>query len=377
MRVLLCSHSSALAGAERSLLAMAELLRSQGHTVAAVLPRHGPLRRKLEAVGVPVSIMPSPWWSGSRSGFFVSVVRLTYVALVIPLWVVALARSRADVVVSNSSVVPSGACAAYIVRKRHFWIVRETLGVNPTITGALPIKLQLRLMDALSERVFAVSEYVQALIAPPLPPDKVKVFYPPLPEPSLVQRIGLTPDGSLILLYAGTFSADKGLHDAMRAVASAIRGGRSVRLIVAGSGSADEVTSARKLASSLHLTVEWCGWVEDVRALFPRVDALLMTSRHEAFGRVTAEALLAGLPILAYDAGGTSEILRAGGGLLVAPSVEALASAIGQLQPQTERQLSNAAQLAASRSRQSSKSFLCHFKEGRALRGEERLPSDM
>ena len=57
-------------------------------------------------------------------------------------------------------------------------------------------------------------------------------------------------------------------------------------------------------------------------------DLSLVCSRNEAYGRVTVESLSVGTPVLGYRAGGTVEILAAGGGMVVEPSVVELASAL-------------------------------------------------
>ena len=43
--------------------------------------------------------------------------------------------------------------------------------------------------------------------------------------------------------------------------------------------------------------------------MYSRSDCLLMCSEHEAFGRVTAEAMSACLPVIGKNSGGTPEII--------------------------------------------------------------------
>lgn len=77
-------------------------------------------------------------------------------------------------------------------------------------------------------------------------------------------------------------------------------------------------------------------WLGDVPLLADRMetvaDVLLGVSRQETFSRAVVEAALAGVPVLAWDAQGYTEQVRALGGWLVAPGdVTALARQVEEL----------------------------------------------
>jgi glycosyltransferase involved in cell wall biosynthesis len=54
------------------------------------------------------------------------------------------------------------------------------------------------------------------------------------------------------------------------------------------------------------------GPVEDIKKYMGELDVLLHTAIHEPFGRVIIEAAAASIPIVAYDSGGPSEIIKPG-----------------------------------------------------------------
>ena len=54
------------------------------------------------------------------------------------------------------------------------------------------------------------------------------------------------------------------------------------------------------------------GQVNNMPALRSEVDVELVCSRAEAFGRVTAEAMMAGLPVIGSNTGGTPELIVEG-----------------------------------------------------------------
>ena len=99
--------------------------------------------------------------------------------------------------------------------------------------------------------------------------------------------------------------------------------------------------------------VHWLGHREDVERILREVDLLVHPANQEPFGRVLLEASAAGLPIVATDVGGTSEIVINGQtGILVAPrDPQALANAVVSLlsDPSTARKMGDAARQRTSR----------------------------
>jgi glycosyltransferase involved in cell wall biosynthesis len=76
--------------------------------------------------------------------------------------------------------------------------------------------------------------------------------------------------------------------------------------------------------------VSWLGEREDVPELMRALDMLLLPSREEPFGRTLIEAMALGVPVLATDVGGPSEIIENGreGYLLSPTEPEAWARAV-------------------------------------------------
>jgi len=93
-----------------------------------------------------------------------------------------------------------------------------------------------------------------------------------------------------------------------------------VRLEIAGSGpeQARLQTQARRLG--LEGCVCFLGWRADVRDLMSQWDVFVLPSLEEGFGLAAAEAMAAGLPVVASAVGGLQEIVQDGEtGYLVPP----------------------------------------------------------
>ncbi|PWU24755.1 MAG: hypothetical protein C5B48_04760 [Candidatus Rokuibacteriota bacterium] len=74
--------------------------------------------------------------------------------------------------------------------------------------------------------------------------------------------------------------------------------------------------------------VRFLGYREGASTLLAAFDILVVPSRYEAFGMVAAEAMLAGVPVVATNVGGLLEVVGEGGVVVPPESPEHLAAAI-------------------------------------------------
>lgn len=143
------------------------------------------------------------------------------------------------------------------------------------------------------------------------------------------------------LLFFGRLDLfQKGLDTLLRAMARLVSQKPGLRLIVAGRGrDAETVGSLAKqlgIAANVRL-------IRDVSAaqrlqLFAGARLLLMPSRFEGFGMVAAEAMAAGVLVVAAAAGALPEVVGPDGGILVRPNdAAALATAVAALLDDPDR----------------------------------------
>jgi glycosyltransferase involved in cell wall biosynthesis len=132
---------------------------------------------------------------------------------------------------------------------------------------------------------------------------------------------------------AGRLHPDKDYGNFFRAAARASQG-RRFRFVAAGRGlspgnpEAEELRQAAGLNSEL---IDLRGEVDDMSSFYKEIDALVLSSRTEAFPNVVAEAMSYGKPVIATDVGDAAVIVG-DTGLIVPPrDPEALADAMCRL----------------------------------------------
>ena len=140
--------------------------------------------------------------------------------------------------------------------------------------------------------------------------------------PSPVTR-ALYDDGRTNILFVGRMIPNKKIDDLIRSFAAYQKAfNRRSRLILAGDHRGHERYFARLAELVRELRVEevvFTGHVaqDELMACYSVSHLFLCLSEHEGYGVPLVEAMVFGLPVIAYDAGAVAETLR-GGGLLLA-----------------------------------------------------------
>jgi glycosyltransferase involved in cell wall biosynthesis len=157
-----------------------------------------------------------------------------------------------------------------------------------------------------------------------VPPARIAVVEPGTDRPALRPRIDAGGRGGPVrLLCVATLTPRKGHAVLLQALAPLAA--LDWELHVVGSATRDPATAAQlravAAAPALAGRVHWHGEVDADRlqAHYAAADLLVLPSLHEGYGMVVAEAVAAGLPVLATRAGALPDTLPADAGLLVPP----------------------------------------------------------
>ena len=199
------------------------------------------------------------------------------------------------------------------------------------------------------DRVVAISESVRRFIVAQYGLAESKVTCIPLgwrgePRP----RNGEPRPPTVVCVAA--LRPEKG-HDVLLSAFARVR--RTVpdaRLVLVGQGVMREPLQAQAAASGDAGNVDFLGSVADIWEQLARAEVFAIASRTEAFGIAIAEAMAAGLPVVAPDVGAIAELVRPGvtGELFPAGDADALADHLVRLLTSAEtRDAMSAAALAA------------------------------
>lgn len=122
------------------------------------------------------------------------------------------------------------------------------------------------------------------------------------------------PD-QVVLLLPATVLKDKGIMDAMKAVAVLVRMGKNVTLYLAGS-TQDEVFYKQVIEyirdNNLHEHIVLLGWRKDILALMSSADIVLLPSYSEGMPLVLLEAMSLRKPVIATKVGAIPDMIAHG-----------------------------------------------------------------
>jgi glycosyltransferase involved in cell wall biosynthesis len=360
LRVVFVDHCAKLSGGE---LALARVIPAlEGFELRAILGEDGPLVERLHEAGAIVEVVPLD--SAVRDTRRTEVrVGAKMLRRAIATWKdIRVLRRRLqelepDIVHTNSlKAAIYGGIAGKLAGIRVVWHIRDRIARDYLpLEAVIAVKfLALFVPDAL---VFNSAVTRRTC--------RVPVMFSVIPSPVIhdgatqdVPLSGKVDAASTPMRFAmvGRLAPWKGQEVFLRAFAQAFGEGPETA-VIAGSamfGETDYATGLQKLAADLGIEpqVEFLGFVDDIPLLLANSNALVHASLiPEPFGQVVVEGMAAGLPVLASDSGGPTEVItpEVDGLLVPVGDVNALATQMLRLrdQPLLRSQLGSAARLTA------------------------------
>lgn len=320
MLVCFVSHTSAMGGAERSMMDLIEALTLRGIDCHVIVPDRGDLTKTMDVRGVPYFVSyfrpwcraaGAPLWDRLLKKPFVHIVRAAQMAR-------TLRRCKCDIVVTNTFTVCEGAVAAWLLGIPHVTHVREFGDPGYGLHFELGVHLSMRILNHLSKGMVFNSRALARHFESELPASRAHVVYNAVVVPALAptraQAARERCDGTVVCLLVGSILKSKGQEDAVRAVHELVRRGVFVRLRIVGGGESGKIDRLRQLIHALEIEtqVELVGQVADPYPYYAGADVVLVCSHREAFARVPIEAMKIGRPVIAAHGGGTGEQIRDG-----------------------------------------------------------------
>jgi glycogen(starch) synthase len=149
------------------------------------------------------------------------------------------------------------------------------------------------------------------------------------------QRDRYADPSERVVLYVGRLVPEKGVNVLIGAVPKILSAHPNAKFIVVGEGYSKEGLSNLTKSLKVDRKVYFTGYISDdeIKGLLGLADLQVVPSIYEPFGIVCLEGMASGLPVVASDTGGLSEIVEDGvTGLKVPPdNSEAIAYAVNRL----------------------------------------------
>lgn len=313
-------------GTELSLLKWLRHCDRKNFEPSVISFRKGPLMKDLENSNVHATVIHKKF--PFDVSFFYRLVR-------------KLAKMKPDVVHCRNGI-PAISYGVLATRFARIPVICSIHGRTHYIRQNIKTWLWFRIMR-LSQTIITVTEGIGEEVSRygNIPRDKVKAIYNGIdltgqaPAPSrenLRKESGFSRDDFLIGTV-GNLRAIKGQKYLVQAMPEILAKIGRAKVVLIGSG--EEQENLQKLAAQLHISdkIKFLGYRENAGRLIGMFDVFVLPSLSEGFPNVLLEAIVAGVPVVATNAGGIPEIVRHGKeALLVNPAdATGLAAAIIRL----------------------------------------------
>ncbi|MFN7967302.1 MAG: glycosyltransferase [Acidobacteriota bacterium] len=324
LRVVRVYSALDLGGIERQLCLLLPALKQRGVIEPSViLMRHeGPLAAVLREAGIHVEVVRTRGRFGKQAAGLLSQ---------------AFRRLNAQLV------------------HAHAYEANATATLAAWLTGRLPTiahyhtmesfswrkRWQERLLNRMRRRVLVVADAVKRSYEAQVHPRAglVELFPNAVPLPVLGDCIAArdaalarlhVPHGRAVLMAVGRLVPEKAPARLLAATRSLVERGLDAHLVLIGDGRLMESLRAEAERLGIGSRVTLAGRRDDVELLLPGADLFVSSSNVEGRSNAILEAMAAARPIVATDAGGTSELIKHGQtGVLVPPGdAEALVQAL-------------------------------------------------
>ncbi|MEM0966365.1 MAG: glycosyltransferase family 4 protein [Verrucomicrobiota bacterium] len=227
-----------------------------------------------------------------------------------------LREFKPDCIVSNTAAVSYGSLIAARHHIPHVWHIREYGDLDWDFSPDFGMKRRSKELNQ-SRRAICISKAVakhHIKQNPSVPISKFITIYNGIGcKSEVLERFNPKPTrgDSLNIGIAGLIKPSKGQAVAVKAFAASKQSLPNLRmkLLVAGKGDTSELEA---LAKNLGVKdqVDFLGHLEYMDNFYKSLDIGLMCSENEGFGRVTAEYMSWGIPVIGRNSGATPEIVE-------------------------------------------------------------------
>ncbi len=317
MKALFVAHNTSISGANLSFLSVIKGISSSIKIVVLVNDNKGGLIDRLNELGIEYICFRYDWWfAHRRNNICKQIARLmidgkNYLLSNKSNKMIRTIRSyNFDVIYSNTSTIDIGAYIARSLGIPHIWHIRE---FGQEDFGFIPLVSENRMRLAFNEayKLILISKALSKKYESIVPPEKVTVIYNGLDVDKLLSK-GKIPfaNGNINILITGQVCNAKRQDVAVRAVSKVREKGYPAVLFVAGNIDHSYIDPVLKKYPDNADWVKMLGSVSNIYELRNIIDIELVCSKSEAFGRVTLEAMLHSVPVIASNCGANPELIR-------------------------------------------------------------------
>ena len=314
INVLILAHESMINGASFSLLNLMDKLSDKCNFIVITPYDRGKFVEALQTRPVKVYYVPFERWikykdenfknekkNWRRKDNFKNYVLAKAMAKI-------LKNENIDIIHSNTSVVDFGYRLSKIMKVPHIWHIREFGEDDFSMYPLCSYRKYYKKITDKNNYLVCVSNSLKDKFKDKVKEDRIQVIYNGVDEKNINNdKKYPKKDDKLICLQTGMINKAKGQDITVKAIEELYKEGyKNIELQLAGSGDISSLGINPKNKKWLKVL----GQVNNIETIRKNVNIEIVSSKKEAFGRVTVEAMMGGIPVIGSNSGGTKELIK-------------------------------------------------------------------
>lgn len=304
MKLLCCSHSSWLGGAELAFVELLKCLSKRGSLAISVPTLNGDLIPMIQNEGINTIVEhQSPLWMMQDT--FTLKRKLKCILRIIKgvrECIKFLRKEQPDMVIVNTISSPVPLIASKLLNIPAIVYIHENGGFG-VYNFLFSEKCIFTLLGKLASKLICNSKYTYNVYSKYISSEKLSVIYQPIDITPMPRK---RHDG-FVVGSVGVTSPQKNfqlLLDAITAIPD-------VRLRIAGFNGNEHGLYLRDYVRNIGVDdrVEWLGLIDNMADFYSSIDVLVACGKHEALGRSVVEAMKCRVPVIAMRDGGYIELI--------------------------------------------------------------------
>jgi len=310
MKVLTIVHNTVCSGASKSLLNLITGLKTKHVDVKVIVPDNGNLCRNLEKENITYYTVPFVFSAYPNVESFVDflkfipcIAKCLLMNIRAVYYINSIVRKyKPDIIHTNVSVINVGYIVAKLNNIKHVWHIREYGDIDFNIKPFPSKKIK---QNRLSDKSYTIS----------ITKDLANYFYLKDKHRTIYNGVvnnDMTPINFIkekVFIYVGWLTNNKGIPLIITSFAKFHKKNPDYKLYLIGEGEATYISYIKSivLENNLSESIHFLGYRENVNSYMHSAKALIVASKREGFGRITAEAMSNGCLVIGMNTGGTKE----------------------------------------------------------------------
>ena len=311
-KVLFVAHEKMINGASHSLLNIIDCLSDRCNFIVVTPYKDGPFVDELQKRNVDIYYAPFYRWVEFKDkSFDEKKKKWKYYnkinnKLAKKLSII-LKNEKIDIIHSNTTVVDFGYKLSKIMKIPHIWHAREFGEKDFSMYPLCSYRKYFKIMSD-NNYIICVSNIVSEKFKNKIKDKYLKVIYNGVNKININndKKYNLSKNSKLVCLQSGMINKTKGQDITIKAVDSLIKEGYNIELLIAGSGDISDLGINKDDKKWLKIL----GQVNNLPEIRRNVDVEIVSSKSEAFGRVTIEAMMGSLAVIGSNSGATKELIK-------------------------------------------------------------------